>query len=569
LNPGAQLNGQGLYRINAGTVAANADVAIGKLDMLGGTLSGTGTVTINSLMNWTNGGMSGGGRTIIPVGATLNAALPSGAGLNARTLENGGTVIWTGAGNLGFVSAVITNRAGALFHAQGGGGLTFVSGPNRFDNAGTFRKSVNPGTLEIVDFSLSASFNNFGTVEIQTGTLLSQTSFNNRGAVNLANATTIRLTGGGSVTGSFDAPATALVEWTGRSFTVNPGALLNGPGFYRINGTSANVAVNGDVSIQNLEVMNGDSALSALSGTGRLTINNSMNWTGGAMSGAGRTVIAPAATLSLANTNSIGLLRTLENAGTVAWSGLGTIGLLNGAITNRAGAVFEASSAARLAFSGGACRFDNAGTFRKLGATGITTFDAGLPFNNAGTVDLRSGILVANGGYVSSSNAQLNCSLGGTTAGTGFGQLQVAGTVTLNGSLSVDFINGIVPGTTDTFPVLTAGTRNGTFANFYYPSNAVTMQLSNAPSAVILRVTDVLPAKPQPLLLPPELVGSNLSLTWTAVSNGVYRLEFNPNPADPSNWKVVPGDVTAVRNTASKLDVLTTSNRFYRVRVLP
>jgi hypothetical protein len=73
---------------------------------------------------------------------------------------------------------------------------------------------------------------------------------------------------------------------------------------------------------------------------------------------------------------------------------------------------------------------------------------------------------------------------------------------------------------------------------------------------------------PSPLLLPPEISGANLKLTWTAVSNAQYRVEFNPN-LSPSNWTALPGDVIAISNTVSKLDPLTPSSRFYRVRVLP
>ena len=131
-----------------------------------------------------------------------------------------------------------------------------------------------------------------------------------------------------------------------------------------------------------------------------------------------------------------------------------------------------------------------------------------------------------------------------------------------------NLINGFVPATNDTFTVLTAGTRNGSFANFIYPSNVLTMQLSNTANSVIARVTDVVSAVPPPLLLPLELVGLDVKLTWTAVSNITYRLEFNPDLA-PSNWTALPTDVIGVSNTASKLDALTPSNRFYRVRVLP
>jgi hypothetical protein len=101
---------------------------------------------------------------------------------------------------------------------------------------------------------------------------------------------------------------------------------------------------------------------------------------------------------------------------------------------------------------------------------------------------------------------------GGTIAGTNYGQLQVAGTVTLNGAPSVDLLPGFSPATNASFTVVSAGTRNNTFANFSYPSNRVTMLLSNSPSSVILRATDVLPV-PQPVLLTPQVVGSNALLT--------------------------------------------------------
>jgi hypothetical protein len=97
------------------------------------------------------------------------------------------------------------------------------------------------------------------------------------------------------------------------------------------------------------------------------------------------------------------------------------------------------------------------------------------------------------------------------------------------------------------------------------------MQLSNTPTSVIVRVTDVFTPIPQPMLLRPDLSGTNFKLTWTAVSNAIYRVEFNPdlNFLNASNWTALPGDIPGISNMASKLDALTTSNRFYRVRVLP
>jgi hypothetical protein len=259
----------------------------------------------------------------------------------------------------------------------------------------------------------------------------------------------------------------------------------------------------------------------------------------------------------------------LENSGTALWTGAGSIVLnFSAVITNRAGALFHVQNAASFVANVGVGRIDNVGIFRKSVSTGATTVNSGVSFNNSGTVEIRNGILAANGGYTSTSNALLSCALGGTTAGTGYGRLQVAGAVTLNGALSVDLTNGFSPALNDSFTVLTAGTRNGTFANFFYPSNAVTMQLSNTASSVIVRVTDVVTVIPQPMLLPPEISGTNFKLIWTAVSNTTYRVEFNSNLV-PSNWNALPGDVIGVSNTATKLDPLTPSNRLYRVRVIP
>ena len=482
------------------------------LDLINGTLTGTSTVTVNTVMNWTGGSMSGSGRTIIPVGVTLNAAIPSTAILDTRMLENGGTILWTGVGNFGlFSSAVITNRAGALFHAQNAASLGFFSGAARFDNAGTFRKSANIGTLTI---GSSGTFNNSGTVEIQTGTVLCTGSFNNSGAVNLSAGTTNRLTAGGSARGTFTAPATTLVEWTGGTFTLNAGAQLNGAGLYKLNGGTVNA--NANLTVENLDLISG-----TLDGTSTVTVANVMNWPSGTMGGSGRTIIATGAALTVANPSSVVLsARTLENGGTALWTGAGNIGLLSGIITNRAGALFHVQNAATLVSVGGSPRFDNAGTFRKSANTGTMTV-SGVSFNNSGTVDIRSGILAANGGYASSPSALLNCALGGTTAGTGYGQLQVAGTVTLNGSLSVDLVNGFVPVTNDTFTVLTAGTRNGTFANFFYPSNAVTMQLSNTANSVIVRATDVF-SVPQPAPVPAGLIS-----WWRAEGNALDTFGTN------------------------------------------
>jgi hypothetical protein len=197
-------------------------------------------------------------------------------------------------------------------------------------------------------------------------------------------------------------------------------------------------------------------------------------------------------------------------------------------ITNRAGALLNVQGSAAFRGSPGAApRIDTAGTFRKSLSTGTTVIGPFYPvlFNNYGTVDIQSGILAANGGYFCSSNSTLNCALWGTTPGATYGQLQVSGTVNLDGTLSVNLTNNYIPTTNDTFTVVSAGTRSGTFVSFTYPSNVVSMSLSNAASSEIVRVTGVSLQQPSPLSQAPGIISwwraENDAMDAAGTNNGV------------------------------------------------
>lgn len=560
------------------TFSGTGTVSPAVLNLSGGSLGGSQLVTVLSQMNWTSGAMTGSGRTVIPPGATLTINGGSVGVNGGRTLDNGGTTSWN-AGNLQVANgAVITNRAGALFHVQSAAGISPGLNASRFDNAGMFRKT-SAGTTIINNL---VSFNNYATVELQSGTLNLSGGGTHTGSFDVTAGTTLNLRGtqvsslGSSMTGAGNltvgggtATLAGLVNVSGTHLfdagTVNlTGNYICTNNTLNLTGGTANFNGTGTVTPA---VINQDSG--TMGGNQVVTVLSQMNWTGGTMSGTGRTVIPPGATLIISTGATVTLSggRVLENGGTTLWTA-GNFGVSGAVITNRPGALFEARTAAGLNYtSNPGSRFDNAGTFRKSVNAGTTTVFGGMAFNNYNVVDIRSGILAANGGYTSTASSLLNCALSGTTAGTGYGRLQVSGAVTLSGALSVDFTNGFSPALNDAFTVLTAGTRNGTFASFAYPSNDVTMQLSNTVNSVIVRVTEGL-AVSRPVLLPPEVIGSDLKLTWTASSNQTYRVEFNPD-LGLTNWLSLPGDVTTLSNTASKLDALTSSNRLYRVRVVP
>jgi phage baseplate assembly protein gpV len=558
LNPGVQLTGDGLYQISVGPVSFNTNVTVQRL-VMASHINGSGDLTISSNLTWTAGSMGGGGRTLIVPSAMLSLPNPFNVTLDTRILENAGTMLWTGAGGMLLANTTrITNRPGALIEFRSAVNFgTSGGGTRSFDNAGLVRKTNSTGTLNFG----TVPFNNYGSFELETGTVTSSSPFNSYGTLTLWPGTINQFAAGGSASGTIYAPSGAVVDWIGSPFALNAGVQLNGDGLYQI--STGTASINTDVTVQRLIMAN------SISGSGNLTISSNLTWTGGTMGGGGRTLIVPSATLTMANPFNVALdTRVLENAGTVLWTGGGGMVLANTTIiTNRPGALFEFRNAVNFGTSGGGTRsFDNAGILRKTTSSGAVNFGT-LPFNNYGTLDIRNGIVTVNGGFTASGSSLLNCVLGGTTAGTGYGQLQKSATINLSGALSVELLPGFVPAANDAFTVVSAGTRSGTFSSFTYPDNRVALTLTNTPSSVILTVTNVFPV-PQPVMLTPQLVGSNALLSWTAISNVTYRLERIGEVAT-TNWTSVAGDVTTTSNTASKLDPLSPSNQLYRVRVLP
>ncbi|MFO1512637.1 MAG: MBG domain-containing protein [Verrucomicrobiota bacterium] len=73
---------------------------------------------------------------------------------------------------------------------------------------------------------------------------------------------------------------------------------------------------------------------------------------------------------------------------------------------------------------------------------------------------------------------------------------------------------------------------------------------------------------PAPQMLPLTVNGSNVTISWNAVSNGVYRVQYKA-ALDTTNWTDLAGDVIATSGVASKTDPRTSTNRFYRIQVMP
>jgi hypothetical protein len=278
-----------------------------------------------------------------------------------------------------------------------------------------------------------------------------------------------------------------------------------------------NTAATIDLSTADATVANFQQTTGTLTGTKTLTVLTSFAWTGGTQSGAGSTIIGGTLTLSGAGTKTLNA-RTLINNGTVNLSGVGGLTTSNATVTNNG--VFNVTDDADVAGSGSGGFTNSAtGTLNKSGAGTTSTF---YVFTNAGTVnaaggtlnfgngftqtagstvlsggtmsgsfafnvqggELRgtgtigtlnntgaivrpggtgaAGTLTVAGSYTQGAGGRLAVEVGGTGAGQ-FDVLAVTGNASLAGAMDVGFLGGFTPGSSDTFRVLTAGSRNGNF----------------------------------------------------------------------------------------------------------
>src|SRR5262249_8870701 len=103
----------------------------------------------------------------------------------------------------------------------------------------------------------------------------------------------------------------------------------------------------------------------------------------------------------------------------------------NAVWNNNAGSLFTVQDSSSLSgFFPGTAAFNNAGTFRKSGPAGTTT--VGIAFNNTGTVDVQTGVLMLNGGGTDSGPVTL---AGGTTLTINSGTYTLAGGATVSGGV--------------------------------------------------------------------------------------------------------------------------------------
>ena len=437
--------------------------------------------------------------------ATVNLSYSS----SQLRVTNGGTLTLDGTVTIagqGYVSDSGTGGAihnSGLIHANVNSKKLYIN-PATFTNDGTLRTSNN------AKLYLYNDWDNNGTIELDGASLylygnfttsdLNQPTFSRVGASSvylggaLDNAgDTLDAIGeidfvGGSVTGgtsNVDFNATGSTNEYADAVTLNADLNIGGNHNFRIlNGLTLNGTANlmGNSSTLDFEGTQGLSADIGNTATvnlsysssqlrvtngGTLTLDGTVTIAGqGYVSDSGTGGAIHNSGLIHANVNSKNLYispATFTNDGTLRATNSGKLRLASGVLENYG--IVEISGGGQLITTS----LGTTGLENSLGGvlqgTGTVT---GNVTNTAGTVapGTSPGTLVINGNYVQGSGGNLFIELAGFDQGTEFDLLDISGTATLAGTLTVSLLSGFEPSMTDSFTFLEAdGGLSGTFGD--------------------------------------------------------------------------------------------------------
>jgi hypothetical protein len=426
-------------------------------------LQGSGDVSVTGSMTWAGGTMAGRGSTTIAPSATLTITGSAAKTLDGRALNISpmATANWLQTGNIALNNGAVLNNAGT-FNDETQQAISTAGVLGVINNSGLFRQVSNTGTT-----TLGTRFNNTGTVDVQTGTLvLSLGGVSGNGSILTVEAPATLMFGGGL----YDVGVGATLGGAGR--VVFSGGKTRIDGTYNITGSTAFsgsavalffgsvTAVGSSVTLANNSVANfGVNNITTptatisggfLEGVGDFNVTGSLTWSGGILYGHGSVTVGtgtmPATLTMTGSLNMDGRTLNLTNMATATWTGTsGNLAFSDVAVMNiLSGATFNAENN-QSTFSGSGV-VNNAGTFRKTTSTGPTTIN--LPFNNSGQVQVSTGSMIFAGGGTSTGTFNVS----GTptapptlTFGGGIHQLLAGSSITGSGaSNTVTFTGGEV-----------------------------------------------------------------------------------------------------------------------------
>ncbi len=448
----------------------------GTLSVLTGDTMQIGTATGGALTNFASNTLTGGTYSVggtLQFGATGTSIVTDAANIS---LTGAGAKIVDFSGN-----NVLTNLA----TITSAGSLTFGTSYGTFTTAGNF---TNNGTLSVgagdkFVVNLADSLTNFSGTTLTGGTYKITGTFQFKGANIVTNAANITLSGANSKisgTGNANGLANFATNAAGASFTLGTGRSFT---------TAGNFTNNGLLTIGSGDTFDVNGSLSNFAGS---TLTGGAYNVSGTLQFNGANIVTNAANITLGSSTAKIVNQSSANA-------------LLGFTTNTAAGKFTLSGNANLTTNGGS--FTNAGLFTvSTGSTftvggssfnftqtaGTTTVDGTLSAASAGSLSLSGGSLFGSGTvnygvvdsgvispgdsvaltgklgvtgtYSQTGTGALDMTIGGTTAGTKYDQLNITGTAALNGALNIALASGYTPAVGNTFDILNASSISGNFS---------------------------------------------------------------------------------------------------------
>jgi autotransporter-associated beta strand protein len=387
--------GGAILSVNSGTldtVTANSDIDVTPVNgaqlVIKGGLPLNGTMSLGAANASTYGSVYFGDSTATPpVGPSGNAIFLFGGSTNNAIVNYS-----SGVGALG----QMTIPATVTIHGKSGQ-ITSNYSTGSIVSAAPITADIAGGTITLG----GSAFTNNGSIEAAAGNItLNVINFVNNG----------------------------VLKTSGGTFTIGSSAnITNAAGSSLIN-TGGTFTFNTAVAAPSLTLANNGT----LNGSGNFS-TPTFSWTGGTMSGSGKTTVASGATMTISGTDPKTLSRTIDNSGTTSWTD-GQILTSSGTFNNLAGGVFSTTAANSFFNSGGTNLFNNAGAFAK-NSPSVTVF--GIPFTNqaAGVVNVNDGTLALLGGGTNFGTINI---ANGATARFG-GTFNHAAGSTLSGTGNIDF----------------------------------------------------------------------------------------------------------------------------------
>ncbi|TWT31334.1 hypothetical protein KOR34_47140 [Posidoniimonas corsicana] len=393
--------------VPTGAALLDQDITISELSVQGGTIAGGNSLTVLDSLNW-SGGRIGGEGTLTLAGATTidsSGGWVELAGSRQVVTQGATTVagttlyinssgddavpgpVWTNQG-----AFAVTDESDFSLQNYAGGQPSFV---NHAD--GVFTKSGADTQTDV-----SVVFNNDGTVNVDSGTLALWNDGADGGAYNVASGGRLLMLAGTRALGGGSSLATAgVLQVSGGQLTIGGTATINelviDGGALEFGDTP--YSVTGPVTFT-----------SGFWGSAAdLTLNSSLNWSGGRIGGEGTLTLAGATTI-----DSSGGWVELPGSRQVVTQGATTVSgttlyvystgddAVPGPVWTNQGAfaVTDESDFSLQNYAGGQPSFVNHadGVFTKSGAD--TQTDVSVVFNNDGTVNVDSGTLAFSNSYL-------------------------------------------------------------------------------------------------------------------------------------------------------------------------